>query len=274
MGEATKIAWCDATFNPWVGCSKVSPACDNCYAEKGSARLGAQHGLKLWQGDRYHTSPAYWREPLRWNRAALAAGVRRRVFCASYADVFEQRDDLLEPRARLWALMQATPGLDWLLLTKRPEHAMRLAEAAATRGPSLVHPYPPNAWFGTTAETQEHYEARWAKLALVPAAVRFISHEPALGQLDLHPAHGNVWPHWVITGGESGPRARGYDLGWARTLVEHCRLLGIACFVKQLGARPMAEGRPVLLQDKKGGDPSEWEPSLRVQQWPAARPRT
>ena len=258
MGETTGIAWTDATFNPWIGCEKVSPACDNCYAEKGSARLGAQHGLKLWSGDRYFTSPGYWAKPAVWNRRAAAAGARLRVFCASFADVFEDRPDLLEPRARLWALIKATPHLDWLLLTKRPQNIGRMVPWER-----------PNVWLGTTAETQEHYDQRWQLLAQVPAAVRFISHEPALGPLSLRPASGNVWPDWVITGGESGPRARAFNPSWAKILINDCRLSGIACFVKQLGDNVLNLGGAHL--EAKGGNPGEWPPELRVRQFPTPR---
>ena len=299
------------TFNPWIGCAEVSPACDNCYARSGSARLGAQHGLKLWEGDRYFTGAAYWKQPLKWNRLAMSEGVRRKVFCASYADVFEDRDDLSPTRARLWALIRQTPWLDWLLLTKRPEHARRLATLAAAGGEIWM----PNIWLGTTAEDQEHADLRIPKLLSVPSAVHFVSYEPALGPIEWR----EDWMHgafimctddsdneqedecsgcngipgdadycgavrgpkldWVIVGGESGSKARPFDVGNARSVVEACRDARVAAFVKQLGKLPYARdnaGNRTLfdLADSHGGDWDEWPESLsdlRVRQWPTAK---
>src|SRR5262245_40013414 len=129
MAEQTAIAWCHATFNPWWGCVEVSPGCDNCYARD----LAKIYGPRVWGKDapRRFFGPKHWQEPLRWNAKAEAAGERRRVFCASMADVFEERDDqigrfLAAERFKLWNLIAATPWLDWLLLTKRPAGMRRL----------------------------------------------------------------------------------------------------------------------------------------------------
>lgn len=119
MGEETGISWTDHTFNPWWGCVRVSEACRNCYAERTGNRFGVTWGVDTF---RRFFDDKHWNQPAIWNRKALAAGVRRRVFCASMADVFEDRRDLDEHRTRLWSLIKATPALDWLLLTKRPEH--------------------------------------------------------------------------------------------------------------------------------------------------------
>lgn len=276
MGEVTGIAWTDHTFNPWIGCSKVSPACDHCYAESGSKRLAAQHGLKLWEGDRFMTSEAYWKQPAMWNRKAIAAGERRRVFCASFADVFEDRTELVPRRERLAKLIEATPYLDWLLLTKRPENMIRLSPL------SWGHRWPLNVWAGTTCEDQAHAEQRVPALLNVPASIRFISYEPALGPVDLRKLRddeiGATWNalgpaglDWVIVGGESGPRARPFDLAWARSIVDSCRASGVAPFVKQLGSRPVSAGSPYPLVDKKGGDLAEWPAALRVQEFPLDR---
>ncbi len=126
MGEGSKIQWTHHTFNPWRGCTHVSPGCEHCYAEALSKRNPAQLGTWGAGGTRVVASEAYWKQPERWNRAAEAAGERHRVFCASLADVFEDRPELVEPRERLWRLIVATPHLDWLLLTKRPENIARL----------------------------------------------------------------------------------------------------------------------------------------------------
>jgi protein gp37 len=125
----TKISWAHYTMNPWSGCAKVSPACANCYAATlpPSMRRGA-----VWGADtaRIPASESYWQGPIAWDRKAAKAGERHRVFCASTADVFEARPDLDEARLRLFKLIEATPNLDWLLLTKRPDH---MAEWFRTR---------------------------------------------------------------------------------------------------------------------------------------------
>lgn len=181
MGEKSSIEWTDHTFNPWWGCTRVSPGCVHCYAEtfdkrvhgKDRAHWGVKAGRRFF-GDKH------WNEPLRWNASAAKAGVRERVFCASMADVFEDRPELVEHRARLFALILATPSLDWLLLTKRPEKMVRLAEEAGWEGD-----WPSNVWAGCTVEDQQRADERIPELLLVPAAVRFLSCEPLIGAVDL-----------------------------------------------------------------------------------------
>jgi protein gp37 len=262
MGEISGIAWTDATFNPWWGCTRVSPGCEHCYAE---TLATVRRKLPVWgvDAERKPMSEAYWKEPLKWNRKAGEAGTRTRVFCASMADVFEtpparnvQAWKVQEAaRARLWALIDATPHLDWLLLTKRPENI------------ATLHPLPfaGNVWLGTTTEDQRRFDERWPILAEIPAAVHFISHEPALGPIKIHHAEGAL-PDWVITGGESGPGARGYNPSWAKDVITQCRANGIAPFVKQLGANVLDFAGTI--KDRKGGDLSEWPAELRVQEFP------
>lgn len=273
MGENSAIAWCDHTWNPWWGCTRVSPGCEHCYAEQLAT---VRRKLPVWgvDAERKPMSEAYWREPLKWNRKAAADGIRRRVFCASMADVFEQvpaRNEkanavMRAARGRLFRLIEATPHLDWLLLTKRPENVAFLVPWGGELGE-----WPANVWLGTTAEDQKRYDERWPVVSRIPARVRFISHEPALGPLALR-ADG-IRPDWVITGGESGPGARPYDLAWARAIVAQCRAAGTACFVKQMGADPIdgEAGCEVHFRDRKGGDPSEWPYDLRVQEFPVPR---
>jgi len=179
MGQNSKIEWCDHTFSPWWGCTKVSDGCKNCYAEGVAKRFGND----CWgvNGKRRMMSEAYWRQPLKWNREAEAAGVRRRVFCASMADVFEDRPELIAPRQRLFELIDATPNLDWLLLTKRPENIKRL-------WPFRFYDEQfnwPNIWIGTSIENQEMADQRIPELLKVQAKVRFLSCEPLLGPVDL-----------------------------------------------------------------------------------------
>jgi protein gp37 len=278
VGEVTGIQWTDHTFNPWIGCERVSPGCDHCYAEKGSARLGAQHGLKLWDGDRFFTGENYWRQPLRWNRAAALEGVRRRVFCASFADVFENRPELVRTRGALFQLIRRTPALDWLLLTKRPENMIGLAEPWCPDGT-----WPSNVWAGTTVEDQERAELRVPRLLEVPARVRFLSYEPAIGRVDLLRLRddelGATWNafkcgvSWVIVGGESGPKARAFDIDWARRTVRQCQGWKVPVFVKQLGSNPWdSSGVARGILAKKGDVMSEWPEEIRFRQFPTVRP--
>lgn len=233
MGSTTAISWTDHTFNPWWGCQRVSPGCEHCYAEAFAKRVGS----KVWgkAAPRRFFGDKHWAEPLRWNRAAEAAGQRRRVFCASMADVFEDRPDLNAPRARLFNLIDSTPWLDWQLLTKRPENVAHLVPELWRRGG-----WPPNVWLGTTVEDQRRAEERIPRLLDHPAAVRFLSCEPLLGAVDLtrEPTHID----WVIVGGESGPKHRPLDLGAARSLRDQCVSAGVPFFFKQVGGRTPTTG--------------------------------
>lgn len=323
MGANSEIAWTHHTFNAWWGCQRVSPGCEHCYAESFSKRVG----LKVWgpTTERRFFGDKHWAEPLKWNRAAEKAGERHRVFCASMADVFEDREDLLVPRARLATLIAQTPHLDWLLLTKRPENADGMwlnAQIDAFNGADSLGPvWLPNIWLGTTAEDRKRADERIPHLLATPAAVRFVSYEPAIEAVDfsrwMWPTHWS-WDakyktpeeaiaagaraeksrqalvlaptrflDWIIVGGESGPGARPFDLAWARSVVAQCKAAKVACFVKQLGARPFAGlselRRPVGfhatgdrlglgLRHRKGGDMEEWPEDLRVREFPEVRP--
>lgn len=222
MGEFSKIEWTDHTFNPWMGCQKVSPGCDHCYAEA----LTKRYGTVKWgpHGERKRTSEANWKKPLKW--AKDAKGKRPRVFCASLADVFDnQVPDAW--RSDLFALIEDTPELDWLLLTKRPENIAKMLWPKWDAG------LPDNIWLGTTCEDQPHYNRRWPILSRIPARVRFISYEPALGPLTLL-STADLVPDWIICGGESGPGKRPFDGSWARSLRHECSLLETPFFMKQI----------------------------------------
>ena len=235
MGEHTKIEWCDMTFNPWVGCQKVSPGCDHCYAE---TRMDKRFHKVEWgpHGERKRTSAAHWKLPLRWAKEAHAYHHRPRVFCASLADVFDNQVPV-EWREDLWDLIVRTPQLDWLLLTKRPENIAKMLPCAAG------WPWP-NVWLGATAEDQKHYDLRWPKLRAVPAVVRFISYEPAIGPLRLNPA--GFVPDWMICGGESGADPRMMQPEWAKSIREDCRIRQVAFFMKQMtGKAPIPPGMMV-----------------------------
>lgn len=308
MGEVTKIQWADHTFNPWEGCQRVSAGCEHCYAEARNRRFGA--GANFGPGaPRRMTSESNWRQPLAWHREAIASGLRRRVFCASLADVFDL-DAPPDARVRLWLLIKATPGLDWLLLTKRPENLADLV------------PWPtfapwPNVWLGTTVENRAAIP-RIPTLVAVPAAKHFLSVEPLLedigaelerpetmqfclccSEYGIGPALGGEAcafcgdtrtrertyvdaVDWIIVGGESGPGARTCELAWVRNVVRAGKSNGATkVFVKQLGAQPSYTDDPTEehllgLRDRKGGDPAEWPEDLRVREvpdWRGGAPR-
>lgn len=224
MGTDTKIEWAHHTFNPWSGCEKVSAGCANCYAA--ALPPGMRRGAE-WGKDRPRVvaSESYWRQPLTWNRAAAKAGERHRVFCASTADVFEANEELDDDRARLFFLVQVTPHLDWLLLTKRPEYAVEWWRRQTGQA------WPANAWIGTSVEDQRAADARIPHLLKLPARVRFLSMEPLLGAV----APDLTGISWVIVGGESGRHARPMHPDWARALRDQCTAAGVAFFFKQWG---------------------------------------
>lgn len=239
MGKNSSIEWTHHTFNPWWGCTRVSPACKFCYAEAWSRRVG----LDLWGAKRRRRffSDSHWQEPVRWNAEAQATGKRRRVFCASMADVFEERSELASWRERLWNLIAQTPALDWLLLTKRPDRI----EVMIPWG----NKWPDNVWLGTTAENQVWASRRIPMLLKHAAVVRFLSCEPLLGPIDLSPWLKNGRKHegvdWVIAGGESGHKARPMNPEWARSLRDQCVHAGIPFHFKQWGHwRPDTSAAP------------------------------
>ena len=275
MGE-TKIEWAHYTFNPWRGCSKVSPGCKNCYAESMSRRNPAVLGEWGEQGSRVIAAESYWQMPLKWNSEAKKAGTRRRVFCASMGDIFEDRPELIDPRMRLFDLIRRTPDLDWLLLTKRPENICPILETIGKVSVLDADRYnqtrewlqkwqsgelPANVWLGASVENQETVDQRLPILLQTPAKVRFLSCEPLLEEIDLRLTVrfiGGVVGvkdiardlHWVIVGGESGPHARPMNPQWARSIRDQCQPIGIPFFFKQWGEwfpRDQWEDNPDLI---------------------------
>jgi protein gp37 len=243
----SKINWTRHTFNPWWGCTKVSAGCKHCYAEALSKRYGGD----VWGPGkpRKRMSPEYWRQPLKWDRLEPEIpGVRDRVFCASMADVFDQEVPE-EWRSDLWKLIPATANLDWLILSKRPELALRNAEFVR-----FCQEEGSPVWMGTSVEDQASCDQRIPFLADIPAPIRFLSAEPLLGPINLE---GSSSIDWIIIGGESGPRARPMNIKWARDLMSQCMELGIACWVKQLGG----------IKDKRA-ELSDLPPDLQVRELP------
>ena len=295
MSDSTTIEWCDSTFNPWMGCAKISPACDHCYAERDAMRFGR---VEWGAGKpRARTGSEYWRNPLRWNarpfyecvtcglrtasimraqcigprRSHNWRSVRRRVFCASLADVFDNevheqwRVDLLD-------LIRRTPNLDWLNLTKRIGNVTGMLSAAAdwiwehrTSDNQLLQTRtwllawisgdpPRNVWLGATICNQAEANRDIPKLLVVPAARRFVSIEPMLGPVDLRwliteptgsfrthcgkrqmELRNTGLLHWVIAGGESGPHARPMHPDWVRSLRDQCADAVVPFLFKQWG---------------------------------------
>jgi protein gp37 len=252
MGETTAISWTHHTWNPWLGCTKVSPGCQHCYAE---VLMDKRYHRAQWgpQGTRIRTSDANWQEPLKWNRKAAKDGVRRKVFCASLADMFEGKAETLPWLWALGQLIEQCRNLDWLLLTKRPENVVPLIERyLAGRIADLWLADNPHVWIGTTVENQEMADKRIPILLTIPARIRFLSCEPLLGPIDLKQS-GALWTsaldnsivhtttswqliNWVIVGGESGSGAREMKESDALALRDQCHAAGIDFFFKQWGA--------------------------------------
>lgn len=269
MSANTKIEWCDHTFNPWIGCTKVSigatggGGCDHCYAEVSTpARVLRGAGAETWGAGapRRRTSLANWAMPHRWDAQHEAFfaqhGRRQRVFCASLADVFDNEVDP-QWRVDLFNLILSTPNLDWLLLTKRIGNAARMIDEtlpaslkALPMDCPLAWPWP-HVWIGATIVNQSEADRDIPKLMAVPASVRFLSMEPLLGPVDLVKAgalwsdmNGKIEPgfqqpsrhvSWVIAGGESGAGARPMHPDWARSLRDQCQAAGIPFLFKQWG---------------------------------------
>ena len=179
MGDNTKIEWAHHTFNPWFGCQKVGPGCDHCYAEGWAKRSG----LVQWGAgaERRRSSPANWQKPLKWNAEAERLGIRYRVFCASLADVFDNAVPA-DWRRDLFDLIELTPHLDWLLVTKRIGNVPRLVREVRPQDWLAGRS---NVWLGITVVNQEEADRDIPKLLAVPARVRFLSMEPLLGAVDL-----------------------------------------------------------------------------------------
>lgn len=238
MAEKTGIAWTDSTFNPWIGCTKVGPGCDHCYAE---ALMDKRWHRVQWGAgqQRQRTSASNWAAPLHWEKHheafALMHGRRRRVFCASLADVFDNEAPAAW-RAELFALIGLTPRLDWLLLTKRIGNVPRMLEQPGMPKDGL----PANVWLGATVVNQEEYDRDAHKLLAVDASVRFLSVEPMLGPIDF--GYLREWTvsnkrliDWVIVGGESGKASRPVARGWIESARRQCAAAGVPFFFKQWG---------------------------------------
>ncbi len=304
MGAETGVEWTRYTLSFWLGCLKISPECDHCYAEIDTpvrvrnARLRPQ-GLKLWGpakggGVRHVTAVSTWKHLETWNRAARkAGGLRPTVFCNANSDFFEDFDgalvgdfrclvDLDDVREAALNLMLQCDALEFLVLTKRPENVKEMVPA----GWLLPGSWPQHIRIGTTAGTRKSAAERLPHLQAGPWP-NFVSAEPLLEEVDLAPWLARIG--WLIVGGESGSKARPCDLAWLRSAVAQAKAAGVPVFVKQLGSAPTdgavdTVGGPVpcsfrspqaidslsrrLLINPKGGDMAEWPADLRVREFP------
>lgn len=266
MGENSRIAWTNHTYNPFIGCTEVGVGCVGCYARTYDERfLGGGH----WGAGapRFRTSETTRRAPERWNLKAYKAGKIARVFAHSLSDVFDNEvpDSWRHEEFKLW---QNTPYLRWIVLTKRPGNILKM----------LPHHWDPvqfrNVGFCCSVSTQEEFDREIPKLARVRAAWLGVSIEPQVERIRFdvtRPWMGNI--KWIITGGASAQPHYNppvYDVDWARSLISQCADAGIACFVKQLGANPYDgdQNMSLALADKAGADPEEWPADVIVQEFP------
>ena len=335
MGSSTSIEWTDATWGPTRGCSRVSPGCQRCYAERIAGRFcgpgkpyeGFASGGK-WTG-KLSLVTEHLADPIRWSKP-------RRVFVNSMSDLFHEELSNLDIAA-VFGVMAASPQHTFQVLTKRASRMREWFDWAAkqtTHGATPVDTaeamqciaidfrridkaprfqwnadatWPlPNVWLGVSVESQRFADERVPELLRTPAAVRFVSYEPALGPVDFtridvgspggvapfdalsghfrsdvpHAKHASL--DWVIIGGESGPGARRFDTEWAIDTAAACKAAGVACFIKQLGANAhhqpgggLCRGWvPLRLKDSHGGDWDEWPEDVpRVREWPVAGAR-
>ena len=327
MSDKTAIEWTSATWNPLIGCTRVSRGCEHCYAERAAWRMAGQPGSPYKRVVRLRNGRPGWTGdvelveklldlPLRWRTP-------RRIFVNSMSDLFHEKvkDEWI---ARIFGIMYASRRHTFQILTKRPERMAAWVSRCANGGGLgwITHDgtepekaylgtgiivgnkdvWPlPNVQLGTSVEDQATFDERVEHLGRTPAALRFLSLEPLLGEIDLgnaldDPPDGSPYGKigWVIVGGESGPGARPCDLEWIRWIVRQCRAADVACFVKQLGAHPHNEApsgrmycwapqglwirsggcgagswsRGLVLRDRKGGDMTEWPADLRVREFP------
>lgn len=278
--KESPIEWTDYTFNPWIGCSKVSPGCANCYAETSTPARTMK--IEWGKGNpRHRTSESNWKAVRSLDRKSAKDGIRRKVFCASLAD-------WLDPEvpsfwlADLLSLISSTPNLDWQLVTKRPElfysrMTAIMSDWAGTPGAKVAEMWsifaiaPKNVWFGITTENQKTFTDRTREMARIDARLKFLSVEPLLGPIAMAFPPGQK-VDWVIVGGESGQNARSSDLEWIESVATQSFNLKIPLFVKQLGSRVMFQGSSITTNHSKGGDIQEFPHRLQHREFPSSLP--
>lgn len=296
MSELTKIEWATHTFNPWEGCTKVSPGCAHCYAEARNQRFSK--GANWGKGKpRRRTSFVNWKKPIKWSRECAENEThpanrfleRPRIF-PSLCDIFDSEVPI-EWLADYLQLVFTTQNLDHLILTKRPEDCLTRIHSARDKCFYGARPWiqswldgsaPANVWIGTSVEDQQRADERIPALLKIPARVRFLSIEPLLAPVDivnaLPPPPANVsfkpgtgWAHliqWIICGGESGKGARPCHIEWIRSIVAQCKAAGVPCFTKQAGSNAWLDGKQIKFRHPKGGDISELPQDIQIREFP------
>ena len=228
MGKDSAIEWTDATWNPWMGCTKVSAGCKNCYMFREQTRYGHDPSV-------IRRSKTTFRDPLKWEEP-------KRIFVCSWSDFFHE-DVQPDLRILAWTIMRNNPRHTFLLLTKRPENIKYMILSDWFK-------QSPNIWLGVTAENQEMAELRIPLMLQVPAARHFVSAEPLLGPLDLSKHMGFI--DWVIVGGESGPNFRPMKEEWALDIRDQCIAEGVPFFFKQwAGVNPRKDPRGKMLDGRE-----------------------
>ena len=302
MGDKTKIEWCDATWSPIVGCTRVSEGCRFCYSERFMARFSGVPGHKFEGISNFTPAGPHWSgivrlsekdldQPLHWRKP-------KRIFVNSISDTFHEKvpDTWLH---KIFNAMIVANHHTYMILTKRPERMLEVTQQFfdGKDREYIQQGVPKHIWLGVSCEDQKTADERIPLLLQTPAAVRFISYEPALGPLSIR-----QWLHreemveqfpkqaiqrisWVICGGESGPGSRLFDIQWARDLRDQCKAAGTPYFLKQLGTNPydlkkfclmlkanIITGTCMKLKARKGGDWSEWPEDLRIREFPKVLP--
>ena len=256
MSDKSKIEWTDASWNPFRGCTKVSPGCKHCYACTFAERFRGVAGHPFEQGFDLRLVPERLDEPLHWKKS-------RRIFVNSMSDFFHEgvSDEYI---IRVAKVMLEADWHTYQVLTKRSERMRDLLNSKLALAAKA-----PNIWWGVSAEDKKYGGPRIANLQAAKVAVRFVSAEPLLEDLGSINLKGI---NWLIVGGESGHGARPFQLDWARTLIRECKRQQVACFVKQVGRQPWDGGQRLKLASAKGGDPSEWTVDIRVREYPSPNP--
>lgn len=262
----SSIEWTNETWNPVTGCTRITPGCDNCYMFQQYPRL---RGMGVPGYDKAPDVVQMWPDrldiPMRWSKPRL-------VFVNSMSDLFHP-DVAIEFIEQVFDVMARTPEHTYQVLTKRPARAVRFLEEY---NPEDLGVQPlPNVWVGVSVTGGPETAPFLDQLGRIRAAVRFVSYEPALEPFDFTQWLLPFEPgciDWLIVGGESGPGARPFNVGWAESVIAQGAHAGVPVFVKQLGRRPylttpgQTAWRPS--NTNKGSDPSDWPAAWRVREWP------
>jgi protein gp37 len=270
MADNTPIAWTDATWNPVVGCSVVSPGCTNCYAMREAARIAAfggpaapkyrgltnkTKGGPVWTGELRFWEAAL-QQPMRWGRP-------RMIFVNSMSDLAHEqiRVEWFRKILDVMITAQQRRGHIFQVLTKRPQNLARLLRECGVEKPL------PGIWFGVSAEDEKRWDERIPQLLPLPNVMPWVSVEPQLELID----RDLKGLKWIVVGGESGkPRdkARPFDLAWAEIIARRCIAAKVPYFLKQLGSRAFLDGKSYRTEHYAGANPEEWPKRLRIREYP------